>query len=901
MTPIWQVRLFNGPILLNAFGMETRRFRSHKVGALLAYLSLNLGRPCPREELYEALWPEEDAQLVANRFRVTLNSLRQHLEPEGVTFGAVLDVSVPRRVRLRAETVACDTMECERLLRAGRNEQAAELVTGPLLPGYYEEWALTQQAHYALLADDFPLLRNAPPSSQGTKQLSREEEPLSVIKESRADQAKQPKIKELMEEGSAAAQTALPSSSPPSPSLPLYLTRFFGRERELQILQELLHAHRQVSLIGMGGMGKTRLAVEIAGQWEGERYFISFASLPDAGRLYDTILQALNVAPQTDTPTDEQLIRILNRHGAILLVIDNAEHLSEAVAAMSLRLLTEVPKLRLLITSRQRLDIAGETVLLLTPLDAPGAPAQTERLLEFASVSLFVDRAKNARPDFRFSERHIPAVIEICKRLEGIPLALELAAARITSQTPLQIARALQTTLTDLKSHQHGLSQRHQSLRAVIQGSLDLLSEPQRAFFFALSAFQGGWSVEAAKAVTGCEDTEEYLDHLTISSLIVAREDERLETMRYMLLETLRQFAAERLSLEEQQKYQERHARFYIAMVAQADQENFRFMDRLEADHENLLLAMAWYWKHDRDTLLPLLTDLLNLWANRGQHRLALEWIALAFPEGELIAVVQKTGRLVGFRVYVDVGRYEEAQNVAQAALQAAKNPIHIAWALAGIGYVHMMRREWDQALACQLQAMEYAYSTDAQRGGTVLRMCCNHAAQALNGRGQYAAGNSDALRDFCEAEAYLLQGLGNMKEDNRLLAGHYLEIMCSLWGQQREKEGDQAFDRALRIGLAHRHLTTLIRVMEEGAFRLAAKNCPGESIQFASAAEALREKMGYRAAPYIEERIRELLLSLRTLLGIEAFDRHWQSGFYTPLEVLIPSVISQVLLIKTN
>lgn len=154
MTTIWQVRLFNGPILVDASGNETRRFRSHKVGALLAYLALKLGRPCPREELYEALWPEEATAAVANRFRVTLASLRRHLEPEGVVIGAVLDVSEPGRVRLRAETVTCDAGEYERLLRNGQNEQAARLVTGPLLPGFYEEWAVAEQARYELLTED---------------------------------------------------------------------------------------------------------------------------------------------------------------------------------------------------------------------------------------------------------------------------------------------------------------------------------------------------------------------------------------------------------------------------------------------------------------------------------------------------------------------------------------------------------------------------------------------------------------------------------------------------------------------------------------------------------------------------------------------------------------------------
>ncbi len=880
MTKIWQVQLFNGPVLLDASGTETRRFRSHKVGALLAYLALHLDRPCPREELYEALWPEEDPELVANRFRVTLASLRRQLEPDNIVFGSVLDVGEPGRVRLRAETVACDTVEFERLLRAGYSAEAALLITGPLLPGFYEDWAVAEQSRYELLHEDLITAPVAPRSRQGEG------------------------MRLLPEALSVPARTNSPVSSPLAvpynPSLPLYLTRFFGREREQRTLSELLTAHRLVSLIGMGGIGKTRMATETARNWEGECLFVSLVPLPDAGRLYDTALQSLGVAPQADAPIDEQLIRVLRRRGTLLLILDNAEHLNDAVAAMALQLLTQVPDLRLLVTSRQRLGIAGETVLLVAPLEAPGPAARAERLLEFAAVSLFVDRAKNARPDFTLSERNAPAVAAICKRLEGIPLALELAAARITSQTPQQIALSLETGLTDLKARQRGLSQRHQSLRAVIQGSLDLLSDEQRTFFLALSVFQGGWSVEAAAAVTGCADFEEYLYHLTVCSLVVAREEERLGIMRYTLLETLRHFAAENLASEMQHAYRERHARFYIDMVARANQEDFRSMDRLEADQENLLLAMDWFWKHERHTLLPLLTDLLNLWANRGYHRLALDWIALAFPGDELIAAARLTERLVGYRVFVDVGRYDEAERVAQAVLQTARDPINKGWALTGISYVLMMKGEWDRAIAHQREALEYVVQAEEGRGSHALHMCYIHMGQTLNARAEYAADNPDPLEDFREAERYLYIGLEGLTEDSRLRSGNNRELMRSFWGQQRWEEGDLCFARALQIALAHRHLTSLIQTLGDGAFRLAAKGCPGESVQLISASVALQEKMEYRAPSYFASRIQKQLSALRNELGSEAFDRHWQSGVYTPLEVLIPSVFPQILLSKT-
>lgn len=872
MTTLWQVRLFGGPVLLDASGNETRRFRSHKVGALLAYLALHLGQACPREALYEALWPDEEPQVVANRFRVTLTSLRRHLEPDETAFGSVLDVSVPGQVRLRAETVSCDTVECDLSLRRGDRERAVQLMVGPLLPGFYEEWAVIEQTRYELLREDLVAADSTLLVPPGNARPVPWEE-------------RSPRIQ--TDAGAAAL----------APSLPLYLTRFFGRENERRILSDLISAHRLVSLIGMGGIGKTRLAAEVAKDWEGGCLFLSLLPISDLGQLYDVILRTLGVAPQTDASTESQTIQVLNRRGILLLILDNAEHINDAVAALALLLLEEAPKLRLLVTSRQRLNVAGESVHLLTPLEAPGQPAHTERLLEFASVALFVDRAKNARPDFVLSPRHADAVVDICKRLEGIPLALELAAARITAQTPQQIAHSLATGLTDLKAHQHGLSPRHQSLRAVIQGSLDLLTAEQRDLFLALSVFQEGWSMEAAAAVSACAEVEEYLKHLTVCSLVVVQEEERLGVMRYSLLETLRQFAAERLEQERHDLYCERHARFFVAMVIHADREDFQFMDRLEADHANLLLAMEWFWKNDQVTLRPFLVDIMNLWANRGYHRLALEWLAQKLPDAELLSAVQETGMMIGLRVYVDVGRYVDAENVARAALHGAQNPIHLTWALIGLGYVQMMEGAWDAAVTSLREAIAFGKQSEHELMLPALRMGYSHAAQALVGRAFFLADRTDPQQDYREAELYLKAMQATLTQNNRLLAGYYATMMSALWGQQRMEEGDLCFAKALQIAITHRHLTTLILAIGDGAYRLARKGRSEEAVQLFAASEALQEKMGYRDAPYAAERMREELTMLKSSLGTEVFDRNWQTGLYTPLDVLVPSIIPQILL----
>ena len=230
---MWRVRLFGGPILVDRFGNETRHFRSQKVRAMLAYLALHLGSPCPREVLYEALWPEEEHEVVANRFRVALASTRRQLEPDPTPFGTVLDVSEPRMVRLRSETGSCDVFDFETLWRSGRKEEALRLTQQPLLPDNYEDWAINVRTHYEILAQSLPLTNSSlsnqllsnqslPNQSPPAPSLSNQ----SLSGENTSGLTVSPSMRQPSDFPSA------PQVDPDIRSLPLYLTRFFGREEE---------------------------------------------------------------------------------------------------------------------------------------------------------------------------------------------------------------------------------------------------------------------------------------------------------------------------------------------------------------------------------------------------------------------------------------------------------------------------------------------------------------------------------------------------------------------------------------------------------------------------------------------------------------------------------------------
>jgi|GEM_PF-6239688 len=490
---------------------------------MLAYLALHLGSYCSREAMYEVLWADEDdPQVVANRFRVTLASLRRHLEPEEVPFGSVLDVSEPKMVRLRPETVSCDVFEFRTLWRQGKKEEALLLAQEPLLPAYYDEWAVNSRNHYDHLIET----------------LTPQAEVRSV----------------------PFAASANAEQTPPSPrispeqrivSLPLALTHFFGREREKQTLLTLLHTNRLVTLTGIGGIGKTRLAVETAKEIEWNCLFVSLEHAATLDQVNAALRKAIGANLQEPTPLTTQLGEFLTRHGETLLILDNTEHLVESTASLCLALLGEFPSLHLLNVGRQRLNLPGEAVLSLPPLETAPASVPVENLLQFPSVALFVDRAAKARPDFLFSARNADAIAEICTRLEGIPLALELAAAHVVAQTPGQIAHSLRRDLLELKSRQRGLPERHRALRTVFETSLNLLPSDVRAFCCQLAALQKEWTLEGARAMTGCERAEEYLETLVASSWLMCSEDETQGVMRFAFMETTCQFLKHRDAAEE--------------------------------------------------------------------------------------------------------------------------------------------------------------------------------------------------------------------------------------------------------------------------------------------------------------------------------------------------------------
>ena len=324
--------------------------------------------------------------------------------------------------------------------------------------------------------------------------------------------------------------------------LPAQLTSFVGRDAELTQLRELLAQNRMLTLTGAGGVGKTRLAIQAAGQTAGEFgdgvWYVDLAPINDPALVPVTVARALGLPDQPGRSTMDTLLRFV-RDRQMLVVLDNCEHLLDASAELVVALLGAAPQLALLATSREAIGVAGEVGWRVPSLS-----------LDDEAIALFTDRARHARSGFAVTDDNAATVGEICRRLDGVPLAIELAAARVRALSPSEILDSLHDRFRLLTGGARTAVRRQQTLRASVDWSHALLTEPERVLFRRLAAFLGGFDFDAAQAVAGGGDVERYqvLDQLTLlvdKSLVVA--DDSGERTRYRLLETVRQYALEKL------------------------------------------------------------------------------------------------------------------------------------------------------------------------------------------------------------------------------------------------------------------------------------------------------------------------------------------------------------------
>jgi predicted ATPase/class 3 adenylate cyclase len=391
-------------------------------------------------------------------------------------------------------------------------------------------------------------------------------------------------------------------------NLPRQLTTFIGREKEISELEALLVKNRLLTLTGSGGSGKTRLGLQVAAeslaQFPDGAWFVELAQVAKPDLVAQTVATVLGVMEEPGKP----ILLTLTRHlesKRLLLVLDNCEHLLDACANLADVLMRQCPDVRILASSREALGIAGEQTFRVPSLSLPDRKQKqtVEMLATYESVQLFIDRARLVRADFEVTHRNAPALASICCQLDGIPLAIELAAARVLTLSIEEIDHKLDQRFRLLTGGSRTALPRHQTLRALIDWSYELLNASERRLLQRLSAFAGGWTLEAAEQISAGNTVAagDVLDLLTsLSNKNLIGSDQTDGRSRYRLLETVRQYAREKLlDSGDAEHVRQRHHDYYLALAEDAESkltgaEQAQWLQRLEEEHDNFRSALEW-------------------------------------------------------------------------------------------------------------------------------------------------------------------------------------------------------------------------------------------------------------------------------------------------------------------
>ena len=556
------------------------------------------------------------------------------------------------------------------------------------------------------------------------------------------------------------APPELAQSAPSAPSAPGWLpaetTSFIGRESELATIEELLGLSRLLTLTGPAGSGKTRLALkagaQASGRYSGGVWLVELAPVAGPDLVTAAAASALGIREEPGRALADTIAAHLRTTEA-LLIIDNCEHLLDPAASLITALLRQCPSLRVLATSQSRLNVAGEATWPVPPLTLPPAAEQDPLIVaESESAKLFCDRARLARPGFSLAEGNAAAVSEICRRLDGIPLALELAAARLNALTAGQLAARLDDRFRLLSGGSRGALPRHRTLQAAIEWSHDLLSEAERLCFRRLAVFAGGCTLEAAEAVLPgavvsgaglpAEDVFDTITALVDRSLLTT--EERYGSMRYGMLESVHQFARAQLAAAgEQQELSQRHLAWLIDYAGQADldgPDQEAWLDLLEADLENIRAGLEWgLAQPGSEQALRLAGSLALFWQVRGHASLGRRWLTSALaaaganadPKLRAIAL-DGAGLLAGAQADHEAQRGHQQESLT--IWRSLGDDVRTASTLGDLGAVAHLRSDYPAAQAMYTEALDLARRADAS---SVMARC-------LSGLGRLALHTGD-------------------------------------------------------------------------------------------------------------------------------------------------------------
>lgn len=637
-------------------------------------------------------------------------------------------------------------------------------------------------------------------------------------------------------------------------NLPFQLTTFVGRVDEVAEIQRLLATKRLVTLTAVGGAGKTRLALEVATRsldgYPDGTWLVDLTPIRDDDLVSRVFGSTLRVHERARQPIAQTLIQHL-RGKRLLLVVDNCEHVIQGCARLIDPILRSCVDITFLATSRESLRIGGETVRRVAPLAVPDHAAQIDLddLAQCEAVSLFLDRAKSAAPGFEMSVENAPSIAELCRRLDGIPLAIELAAARAGLMSPNQILSRMQDRFQLLTSGSRAGPERHRTLKAAIDWSHDLLSEQERTLFRRLSVFAGSFSVEAVEEVCSSDDLDAgaiigLLGSLVDKSLVIGI-DHGTAPIRFRMLDTLHEYGRERLAEGgEVERIQERHCEFFVSIAAEAapnlrSHEQRAWHQRLGDDISNLRAALAWSRSRAIMAHVQLATTLTDFWYVHGLVQEGEAWIdgaLAAYPVRDQLRAraLEHGGHLFFWRA--DLEGYSSRCHEFLDIYQELGDQMGIGRGLARVGEVAEWRGDLEKAHSCYERALVLSKQTgDTGYVGVTLRnlgrlamregdhaLACSYLDESVS----WNEVLGDQLQK-CWATAYL--GLNAVDSGDLVVARSHLKQSVAI---------GQAIDSPIALATSLMYFAVLA----------AAQQDPIRALRLAGASEALAEFAG--AAP---------------------------------------------------
>ena len=726
-------------------------------------------------------------------------------------------------------------------------------------------------------------------------------------------------------------------------NLPHQTTSFVGRDRELDEVKGLLGAARLLTLVGMGGLGKTRLSLQIAAEqihdFPDGVWFLDLAPISDPALIVSQVAQVLGVREEPDRPLLQTVCAHLRNRRA-LLILDNCEHVLQASAQMASAIVTTAPLVRVLASSREALRAPGEHCYPVLPLPVPRRDDGLEALARSTAVRLFVERARQHKPAFTLTEREAPAVAELVARLEGIPLALELAAARIRALNVADINARLKDRYKLLTGGSRVLQQRQQTLRALVDWSYELLTPDEQVVLDRLGVFVGGFDLAAAEAVCGIEpltgeDVLDLLQSLIEKSLVMLVEHD--DGARYHMLDTIREYAREKLAgRDDAAAVAARHCDHYFAM-AKAAREGLRgpeqadWLWRLEVELDNIRSAIALSLAERVDPFIAVkfAVAMQGFWILRGYSTEGRNLVqaALALPAVQASPIAQAFALYVGAALAESQSDHVEARGMLETCLalrRALDSELDIAATLSTLSLARLQAGDADAAALGEREALEIFRRHGDRIGEGIgllhLGQICLHGgddAMARSHLDQCLAVAREIRHQELEGECELMLGKVALETGD---AGHACLwfkrslTVCREAGDKRGEanalrwlarvdlqSGDLASARtrlsdALRAFRAFEMREELLACLEDHAELAEAAGKRAVAVGLAAAVARLRERLGLTRSPRGELRWQSLVGRLRQAMTGERFDSAWDDAQRWQIDEAIDQALSALL-----